>query len=65
MAQRHCPETLLRVLLDPPGHIQEDAAPGRFLVKTPWEGRRWHVILEPDHHEHRIVVVTVYQVEDP
>ena len=63
MAQRMCPEWMLRSMLQSPSGVQSDAAPGRFLIEALNHGRLWHIIVEPDYGERVMIVVTLYPVD--
>lgn len=65
MPVRGLVETDLRGMLADPVQIGPDACQGRYLVACRWLGRRWHVIVEPDHEARRIILVTAYAPDPP
>ncbi len=53
----------LRLMLEDASGYHPDREPGRYVVETRHEGRRWEVILEPIPEEKVVVAVTAYPVE--
>ena len=53
---------LRRMLEEATGH-EADIEPGRWIVETARELRRWHIIVEPDSSLELLVVITAYPVD--
>ena len=62
MGQRDFHATDIRTMLDDASGIVPDSNPGRWLVLTTFRGVAWNVVLEPDHVERIIVVITAFEV---
>ncbi len=62
MEDRGFTEVGLRSMMHRARGLRPDIAEGRWVVETRFGKRRWEVIVEPDSHKRRIVVVTAYAV---
>lgn len=62
MIVRRFNETDLRDMIQHGLELQPDFEPGRWILKTGFEGALWEVILEPDEGRRRLIVVTAYEV---
>ena len=62
MSDRRFSETDLREMLDHATDYRENHEPGRYAIETTHAGRDWEVIVEPDHVEELLIVVTAYPV---
>ena len=60
MDDRGFTEVDLRVMLDDATGFHREAVEGRFVIETRHRGRGWEVVVEPDHTELLLVVVTAY-----
>ena len=65
MEQRGVNETDVRGMLERAAGFVPATTEGRFVVRASSHGRMWTVILEPDAEERRLVVVTVFEQEEP
>jgi hypothetical protein len=63
MSKRLVSETEVRAMLEDATDLAPDKEPGRWMALTPFQGRPWHVILEPAFSDEVLVVVTVYMVQ--
>lgn len=63
MLTRLFTEPDLRAMLQDAHALVPDVAPGRWLVRTHWDGVPWEVIVEPDYKSEALVVVTAYKVQ--
>ncbi len=63
MKDRQFNEADLRLMLEDASGYYEDRQPGRHVVETRLEGRRWEVIVEPVPEERALVVVTAYPLQ--
>jgi len=61
MEQRGITEVELRSMLQRARGYRPSVVEGRFMIETNHEGRPWVVIVEPDHDERRLVIVTAYE----
>jgi hypothetical protein len=62
MRDRGFNEVELREMLERGRKHREDVVAGRWVITTRHARRTWEVIVEPDHEERRLVVVTAYSV---
>ena len=62
MGQRDFNEAELRMMLEEASGIVPDEDAGRWLVLTNFRGVAWNVVLEPDHAQRIIVVITAFEV---
>jgi hypothetical protein len=60
MEDRGFNEVELRDMLERAHGYRQDVVEGRWVVATSQRQRAWEVIVEPDHEEQRLVVVTAY-----
>jgi hypothetical protein len=65
MVDRDFSEVDLRSMMSIAMNLREDHGPGRWVVETSHDARRWEVIVEPDPAEQLLVVITAYPVESP
>ena len=61
MASRDFTEIDLRTMLQAPVGIEEDIEPGRWRIEGHFRGAAWKVIVEPDHDDRKIVVITAFE----
>ena len=50
---------LRRMIVRAAGH-RSARRPGRFIIETKHNGRRWHVIVKPDYDAELLEVITAY-----
>lgn len=62
MVDRGFNEVDLRVMLSAPIGYYEARDEGRFIVEATLDERHWHVIVEPDHLDEVLIVITAYPV---
>jgi hypothetical protein len=62
MEERDFTEVDVREMLEVATGFAPDVVEGRFVIESPLQGRRWHVIVEPDPDDSLLVVVTAYPV---
>jgi hypothetical protein len=60
MEDRGFNEVELREKLERGQGYRQDVVEGRWVVTTSHGQQAWEVIVEPDHEEQRLVVVTAY-----
>lgn len=60
MIERGFSETDLRAMLEGVSRGRVDFTTGRWVVEAKYEGRTWKIVLEPDGHLQRVVVVTAF-----
>jgi hypothetical protein len=60
MQDRGFNELDLRLMLQEARSFHGDIEPGRWVIETRLDRRRWEVIVEPDSAENTLVVVTAY-----
>jgi hypothetical protein len=65
MVDRRFTEVDLRGMMSSAVDFREDDEPGRWVVETTHESRRWEVIVEPDHDVQLLVVITAYPLGSP
>ncbi len=65
MVDRGFSELDLRTMLEHPKDYRPDVVEGRWAVVTTHRKRTWEVILEPDVHAKRLVVITAYPRWEP
>lgn len=65
MADRSFTESDLRAMLnlDRVTAVRRDLVPGRWVVRTRHQRRRWEVIVEPDREAALLLIITAYPVE--
>lgn len=63
MVDRGFTEADLRLMLQEAFEWEVDKEPGRFLVRTRWDGDVWEIPVEPDWETQRLVIITAYRVE--
>jgi hypothetical protein len=62
MEERDFTEVDVREMLAAATGFAPDVVEGRFLIESLRRGKSWHLIVEPDHDESLLVVVTAYRV---
>jgi hypothetical protein len=62
MRDRGFSDSDLREMLETATDFHPDVELGRWIVETRWDNDSWHVIVEPDLAEHRLLVVTAYRI---
>lgn len=65
MLERGVTEIELRTMLERARSVGPSQVEGRFVVETRHQGSDWAVVLEPDFELECVVVVTVYNREEP
>lgn len=65
MVDRRFSEVDLRSMMSSAVDLREDIESGRWIGETSHESRSWEVIVEPDHDNKLLVVITAYPVESP
>ena len=63
MVDRGFSEVDLRSMMSAAMNLREDQQPGRYVVETSHDKRRWEVIVEPDPTDQLLIVITAYSVE--
>ena len=63
MGDRGFTELDLRAMLEDATQWRQAAVPGRVIIQTSHDQRRWEVVVEPDEWRKSLVVVTAYRVE--
>lgn len=63
MVERRFNETDLRAMLADAIDWQPSKEPGRFVIRSQWDGDTWAIPVEPDYEEKRLVVITAYRLE--
>jgi hypothetical protein len=63
MADRDFNEVDLRQMLEEATGYHVDVVEGRFVIETRHGGKDWEVIVEPDHDDELLVVVTAYPTD--
>jgi hypothetical protein len=63
MVDRRFSQVDLRAMLEDATSVQPDSVAGRFIVSSRHEECHWKIVVEPDHQEHRLVVVAACAVE--
>jgi hypothetical protein len=63
MEDRGFNEVDLRDMLERARGYREDVVEGRWVISTSHQRNRWEVVVEPDHEDERLVVVTAYAVD--
>jgi hypothetical protein len=63
MIDRSFNETDLREMLERATAFRPDATPGRFVIESEFNNRRWEVIVEPDTSSKNLIIVTAFPVE--
>ena len=61
MEQRGVAEVDVRDMLQRARGYRPTVTPRRFMIDTNHQGQPWIVIVEPDPHEQRLVIVTAYE----
>ena len=64
MEDREFTEVDLRSMLARASALHVDTAPERFIVECSFRKRPWRVIVEPDPDDRRLIVITVYSIEE-
>ena len=62
MLDRNFSETDLRLMLEDASKIERNHEPGRWIVTTRFRDAAWGIIVEPDHEDRILAIVTVYPV---
>ncbi len=62
MIKRQFNEADLRIMLTDATEYKPDVEPERWLISTKWHGKPWEIIVEPDQHLRRLVIITAYMV---
>ena len=60
MLDRSFSEVDLRTMLEHSKDCKPDIVDGRWVIVTVYHRRTWEVIVEPDIHADRLVVITAY-----
>jgi hypothetical protein len=60
MVDRGFSETDLRAMMETATAIRRDPMPGRWTVDVKRDSRPWRVVVEPDAHGKRLVVITAF-----
>jgi len=60
MSDRSFTELDLRTMLERSREYRPDITDGRWVIVTVHHRRTWEVIVEPDAHAERLVVITAY-----
>jgi len=63
MYQRGITEKDLRRMLSTVSDIRPDRVVGRWIADTRPAGKDWHIIIEPDNSDKRLVLITAYPQE--
>ncbi len=62
MLDRGFSEVELREMLERGATYRPDVVPGRFVIESAHDERRWEVIVEPDAVAELLIVVTAYAI---
>ena len=62
MEERGIIEVELRAMLQQARGYSPNVVVNRFMIEVTRQGRPWIVIVEPDPEEHRLVIVTTYEL---
>jgi hypothetical protein len=62
MDDRSFTEVDLREMMETATRLRKGRKPGRWIIETRHEGRRWHVVVEPLAETRILEVVTAYPV---
>ena len=65
MVDRGFSETDLRIIMDSATGFRDSASQGRFVLESTLAGASWEVVVEPDHVDNLLVVVTAYSLTGP
>jgi hypothetical protein len=60
MTDRGFSELDLRTMLEHPGDYKKDTVEGRYIIFASHRRRKWEIIVEPDLHTKRLVIITAY-----
>lgn len=63
MEDRDFSEVELRDMLERATGYREDILGDRWVIETRHRRWPWEVIVEPDTHEHLLVIITAYEVD--
>lgn len=63
MVDRRFSETDLRQMLESANAYDRVAEPGRWAIRTKYDGRHWEIIVEPLEAERALLVVTAYPIK--
>ncbi len=55
-------ETDLRILITDATGFEPSHVEGRFVLCSRLEDEEWRVVVEPDHEDHKLVVITAWRV---
>jgi hypothetical protein len=61
MTQRGATEVDVRTMLQRADGFSASVVDGRFMIRTTHHGWPWIVIVEPDEHERKLLIVTLYK----
>jgi hypothetical protein len=64
MENRNLTEIDLRGLLETASSYWNDIEEGRFVIVSRFKNKDWEIIVEPDHFEKIVVVITAYPKEN-
>ena len=64
MLDRRFSEVELRSMMERALKCRPDIVEGRWIIVTNHRRLVWEVIVEPDPHAHRLVIVTAYPLEE-
>ncbi len=62
MIDRGFAEVDLRLMFEATAAIRRGVAKGRWILEIAHDGDAWEVVVEPDEHDHVIVVITAYRM---
>jgi hypothetical protein len=60
--QRGFSETDLRIMIADATGFRASTVEGRFVLHSHLGDEEWRIVVEPDHEEHKLVVVTAWRV---
>ncbi len=63
MIDREFTEVDLRLMIESAGDVRPSDEPGRWIVDSRLDQRRWYVIVEPEAETKTVVVITAYPPE--
>jgi hypothetical protein len=60
MIDRSFSELDLRMMLERAKEFRSDVVEGRWVIVTRYNRRTWEIVVEPDAHAERVIVITAY-----
>jgi len=60
MIDRRFNEVDLRLMFERASGYRIDVQPGRWVIETGLEGRRWEIIVEPEPADRILIVISAY-----